>query len=102
MPAAFEEALLAGLKRPIYLRRGAYFEAIYSAFRGDLNLLTSAIFCGDIWEMDLAMPAALGAKVHLLSRAAPFDTYAYEMQALATCGNRGNTSADLSGLLAWL
>ena len=49
--------------------------------------------------MDLAMPYELGAKVHLLDRAAPFETYCYERQALVAYGDRGKTSADLSGLL---
>jgi hypothetical protein len=52
--------------------------------------------------MDLAMPYALGAKVHLLDRAAPFETYTYERQALARYGDRGKMSPDLSGLLDWL
>src|SRR5262249_48390723 len=30
---------------------------------GDFDALTNTVFCGDIWEMDLAMPYALGAKV---------------------------------------
>ncbi len=91
----------AGLVRPIYLRRGAYFEAICSALRGDLSFLSSTVFCGDIWEMDLAMPFALGAKVHLIERAPPFSTYPYEHQLLANCGERGRTSSDLRGLLEW-
>jgi hypothetical protein len=66
---------------------------------GDFDALTNTVFCGDIWEMDLAMPYALGAKVHLLDRTAPFDTCPYERQALAAYGK---TSADLSGLLDWL
>jgi len=102
LPVAYGEKLLTETERPIYLRRGAYFEAINRAFAGDLDATTNAIFCGDTWEMDLAMPYALGAKVHLLDRAAPFETYAYERQALAGYGDRGKTSADLSGLLAWL
>ena len=69
---------------------------------GDFDVLTDTVFCGDTWEMDLAMPYALGANVHLLDRAAPFETYPYERQALAACGDRGKTSVDLSGLLAWL
>ena len=48
------------------------------------------------------MPYALGAKVHLLDRAAPFDTYPYEREALVGYGDRGKTSADLSGLLIGL
>jgi hypothetical protein len=97
LPAATEGAL----QRPIYLRRGAYFEAINKVLAGDLGLLSNTLFCGDVWEMDLAMPYALGARVHLLDRAEPFPTYPYELQAIAACGARGKRSADLSGLLDW-
>ena len=69
---------------------------------GDIGLITSTVFCGDIWEMDLAMPYALGACVHLIDRAAPFDTYEFEMNAAAAGGARAKTSGDLTGLLAWL
>jgi hypothetical protein len=88
--------------RPIYLRRGAYFDAISRALGGDFTLLPKTVFCGDIWEMDLAMPHALGANVHLLDRAAPFNTYEHERRAIETYGQRAKTSDDLSGLLAWL
>jgi hypothetical protein len=102
LPVAYGEKLLAETERPIYLRRGAYFEAINRVVAGDFDALTNTVFCGDTWEMDLAMPYALGANVHLLDRAAPFETYRYERQALVTYGSRGKTSADLSGLLNWL
>jgi len=102
LPAAYGEKLLTETERPVYLRRGPYFEAINRVLDGDFDALTNTVFCGDTWEMDLAMPGALGAKVHLLDRAAPFETYAYERQALARYGDRGKTSADLSGLLDWL
>jgi hypothetical protein len=97
LPVAIEGLL----PRPIYLRRGAYFEAINRALAGDMGRLSSALFCGDIFEMDLAMPAALGARVHLLDRAEPFPTYAYEREALDEYGERGGNSAELTGLLAW-
>jgi phosphoserine phosphatase len=100
LPVAYGDKLL--IERPIYLRRGAYLEAIDRVVNGDFDQLTNTVFCGDIWEMDLAMPYALGAKVHLLDRAAPFETYPYERQALAGYGARGKTSVDLSGLLDWL
>jgi hypothetical protein len=96
LPAAIEGVL----SRPIYLRRGAYFEAINRALAGDMGRLSSTLFCGDILEMDLAMPAALGARVHLLDRAEPFPTYAYEREALEQFGERGGNSSELSGLLA--
>ncbi len=102
LPVAYGERPFLETERPIYLRRGTYFEAINRALDGDFDALTRTVFCGDIWEMDLAMPYALGAKVHLLDRAAPFDTYSYERQALVEYGDRGKTSADLSGLLNWL
>jgi len=102
LPVAYGEKLLPEIERPVYLRRGAYFEAINRVVAGDFDALTNTVFCGDIWEMDLAMPYALGAKVHLLDRAAPFETYRYERQALAAYGDRAKTSADLSGLLDWL
>jgi hypothetical protein len=102
LPVAYGENPPAETERPIYLRRGAYFEAITRGLAGDFDALTNTVFCGDIWEMDLAMPHALGAKVHLLDRTAPFETYAYERQALQGYGDRGGTSADLSGLLDWL
>ena len=102
LTVAYGDKLLTETERPIYLRRGAYFEAINRVVAGDFDLLTNTVFCGDTWEMDLAMPYALGAKIHLLDRAAPFETYGYERQALAGCGDRGKTSADLSGLLSWL
>ncbi|MFX6288821.1 hypothetical protein ABTF70_18660, partial [Acinetobacter baumannii] len=84
-----------------YLRRGAYFEAIHRALAGDLAALSSTLFCGDVFEMDLAMPHALGARVHLVDRAAPFSTYAYERSALAACGDRGRGSVELGGVLEW-
>jgi hypothetical protein len=102
LPVAYGEKLLTETERPIYLRRAAYFEAINRVLAGDFDALTNTVFCGDTWEMDLAMPYALGAKVHLLDRAPPFETYCYERQALAGCGDRGKKSADLSGLLSWL
>jgi hypothetical protein len=102
LPVAYDEKPRPEIERPIYLRRGAYFEAISRVLEGDFDALANTVFCGDTWEMDLAMPYVLGAKIHLLDRAAPFETYAYERQALAGCGLRGKSSADLSGLLDWL
>lgn len=103
LPAAFDSSEpVQSIGRPIYLRRGAYFDAVSRVLSGDFTLLPNTVFCGDIWEMDLAMPHALGGNVHLVDRAAPFTTYEYERQAIETYGQRAKASADLSGLLAWL
>ena len=92
----------AGIHRPVYLRRGPYFEAICTAFSNHLNRLHTTVFCGDIWEMDLAMPYALGANIHLVERAQPFETYAYELKAVLNDPKRGKISEDLHGLLTWI
>lgn len=90
-----------GLQRPIYLRRGSYFEAmcdVYNRF-GDadkpiVNKLEETLVCGDIYELDLAMPAALGAQVHLIERAEPFPLYEYERARMG----KGQISATLKAL----
>lgn len=79
------------LDRPVYLRRGAYFEALCAT----TFPLEQTLVCGDIWELDLALPAALGAHVHLIERAPPFETYRYERERLA----KGQASPTLKGLL---
>jgi FMN phosphatase YigB (HAD superfamily) len=88
----------AGTVRPIYLRRGAYFDALCGLWR-DLGApdyaIAQTLVCGDIWELDLAMPRALGAHVHLIRRAPPFDTYPYELAQLPPA----DTSGDLRGLV---
>lgn len=88
-----------GLARPIYLRRGAYFDALCGLWR-DLGAkryaIAETLVCGDIWELDLAMPRALGAAVHLIRRAPPFETYPYE---LAQLGAPRDVSTDLRGLV---
>ncbi|SDG74855.1 hypothetical protein SAMN04487996_122152 [Dyadobacter soli] len=91
-----------GIGRPVYLRRAAYFEAICAAFNNDLSRLPTTVVCGDIWEMDLALPYALGANIHLIERASPFDTYAYERKVTLQDATRGKISSDLRGLLEWV
>jgi hypothetical protein len=88
-----------GLDRPVYLRRGKYFEALSAVWGSDPSAIADTLVCGDVWELDLAMPAALGCEVHLVTRGAPFETYAYEIDATLASA-RGGVSDDLTGLLA--
>ncbi len=86
------------LGRPIYLRRGGYFEAlcdVYKNFGETAFPIEQTLVCGDIYDLDLAMPAALGAHVHLIERAAPYATYDYERARLA----KGHVTPNLKGLL---
>ncbi len=89
-----EHLTLDGLARPMLLRRGRYLDAL-AAMEAALGVpLGRALVCGDVFELDLAMPHALGAHVHLVSRAT---TPAYELRALATMPRAG-TSDDLHAL----
>ncbi|TMQ10944.1 MAG: HAD family hydrolase [Deltaproteobacteria bacterium] len=87
-----------GVARPIYLRRGSYFEALCGLW-SDLGArdfpAAETLVCGDVWELDLAMPRALGAAVHLLRRTPPFETYPYELAQLPA----RDVSKDLRGLV---
>ena len=48
------------IQRPIYLRRGRYFEALCKVWKNDASAIARTLVCGDVWELDLAMPRALG------------------------------------------
>lgn len=98
LPAAEDPAGLA-MSRPIYLRRGSYFEAICRALGNNVANLSKTLVCGDVWELDLAMPFYVGMQVHLIDRASPFDTYEYERLRIDACGARGGSSKDLNGVL---
>lgn len=86
LPAA-EPELVDG--RPVYLRRGGYFEALSTVW-GHENRADRTLVCGDIWELDLAMPTVLGAHVHLVEREAPYGTYDYEKRSIERLGRRAS------------
>lgn len=88
-----------GLARPTWLRRGAFFDALADVWGADADAPAATIFAGDIWELDLALPAALGCHVHLVERAAPLATHEAERATVAATPGAG-FSADLRGLLA--
>ena len=86
-----------GLERPLYLRRGHYHDALSAIWRATGTEPAGTLVCGDIFELDLALPAALGARVHLVGRAS---TPAWEREAVERAG--GTFSTELRGLLACL
>ncbi|MDP2309657.1 MAG: HAD family hydrolase [Pseudomonadota bacterium] len=86
------------LRRPTWLRRGAFFDALADVWGADAAGPAKTVFCGDIWELDLALPAALGCDVHLVERAAPLATHDAERTAV-TMAPRASISADLWGLV---
>lgn len=95
LPAQME---VAGLGRPMHLRRGHYFEALRKIWEETGARPETTMVCGDIFELDLAMPARLGARVHLVARP---ETPEYERRA-ARAMPGGSTSQELKGLLLHL
>ena len=60
---------LPGLERPVLLRRRLYHDAL-DALRREAGVPWSAVVVvGDIFELDLALPLAMGARVGLLCNA---------------------------------
>ncbi|MCU1350247.1 MAG: hypothetical protein JWO56_3277 [Acidobacteria bacterium] len=80
-----ESVQVAGLTRPILLRRGSYFDALRRLWEDPAHPATAAttLVVGDVWELDLAMPAALGCQIHLVLRD---NTYDYELNAAKAAG----------------
>jgi hypothetical protein len=88
-----------GLRRGVQLKRGAYLDALCRAWSDTGVSRENTLVCGDIQELDLALPAALGCQVHLLQRPT---THAYERRAMQDLGARGGFSSTLTALLARL
>ncbi len=83
-----------GLDRPLYLRRGRYYERLRELWTELGVEPAQTLVAGDIFELDLALPATLGARVHLVGRDR---TPRWERDACAGMG--GTFSTRLSGVL---
>lgn len=92
LPALIEWPELA---RPVRLRRGRYFEVLAALWNETATHPGSTLVVGDNFELDLAMPAALGAHVHLALRAS---TMPHE-ERLARAMARGEASERLAAVL---
>jgi FMN phosphatase YigB (HAD superfamily) len=93
-----EERWLPGLdSRPVYVRRGRYFDALRRVWAAADAAPVDALVVGDIFELDLALPAELGAQVHRLARP---ETADYEKAAVESLSPRGAWSEELSAVLS--
>ena len=92
-----ETLSVASLPRAIYVRRGKYYEALRRIWQESETTPESTLVVGDIFELDLALPAALGAKVVLVERP---NTLAYERAATLAAG--GHIVRELSEVLPLL
>jgi FMN phosphatase YigB (HAD superfamily) len=78
------------LQRPVLLRRGFYFDVLSAIWKETGATPQTTLVCGDLFELDLALPQALGTRVHLVSRDS---TALYEKAAV------GSHSDDLRDIL---
>ena len=72
---AAAELAVPGLDRPVLLRRHAYFEILQAVLDEAGAAWTDLTVVGDIFELDLALPLALGARVGLVAspRTPPYE-----------------------------
>ncbi len=90
------ERRVPGLARPLLLRRGRYHDALAAIWAATGAHPGNTLVCGDVFELDLALPAELGAHVHLVRRER---THAYELSAVSALGARGGVSDGLAAIL---
>jgi len=84
------------LPRPVYLRRGRYYEALRDIWSQTGTGPESTLVAGDIYELDLVLPAALGAHVQLVARD---NALPYEVKAMELLGSRGGVHRSLHAIL---
>ncbi len=84
-----------GVGRPIHLRRGRYFDLLRAAWDETGTAPASTLVVGDVFELDHAMPAALGTHVHLVTRAG---TMPHE-ERLARMMVRGDADGRLAAIV---
>ncbi|MBF5045206.1 HAD family hydrolase [Aggregicoccus sp. 17bor-14] len=90
------EVRVAGLDRPVFLHRPRYLEVLRSIWAECGVGPEQTLVCGDIFELDLALPAALGATVRLITRP---NTPRFEQAAVAALP-RGQVVGALTELVA--
>ena len=91
------EMSLPGLSRPVLLRRRMYHDILKSVLDASGATFGDLIVIGDIFELDLAMPLALGARVGLVVSS---HTPAYE-RAFVSAHPRGRVIEHLSEIPAF-
>jgi hypothetical protein len=62
-----EAMTLPGLDRPVFLRRRLYHDVLWDLLSGAGLGWQDLVVCGDIFELDLALPMAMGATVALMA-----------------------------------
>ncbi|MBO6936966.1 MAG: HAD family hydrolase [Deltaproteobacteria bacterium] len=89
---------IADLERPVYPRRGHYFDLLNSIWTETGTTPADTLVAGDIFELDLMLPAVLGSEVMLVTKPRTAD---FEKTACAAL-ERGSVTDDLHAVLARL
>jgi len=91
-----EDLAVPGLtSRKVALKRGHYYDVLKRAWEETGSTPAETFVCGDIFELDLALPLTLGAHIHLMVHDA---TPPYEVSYVDQ-HERGGTSRELSEIL---
>jgi len=88
-----ETMQMDGLERAVYLRRKLYFDVLKDVAEG--RSFENLLVVGDIFELDLALPAYFGAHICLATNQ---NTPDYEKQFAKSLG-RGHAAEDLKEIL---
>jgi hypothetical protein len=91
------EMVIPGLNRTVLLRRRSYFEILQQVVIEAESSFDELVVVGDIFELDLAMPLALGARVGLVTSSRTPD---YE-RAFVTAHPRAKLINDLAEIPAF-
>jgi hypothetical protein len=91
------ELTIPGLERNVLLRRRAYYEILADVVKEAGSSFNELVVVGDIFELDLALPLSLGARVGLVTSSR---TPAYE-RAFVTAHPRAALIEDLSQIPAF-
>lgn len=81
-----ETQMLDGLPRPVYLRRGRYYEVLRRIWQETSTKPEATLLVGDIYELDLAMPYHLGVSIHLIASAVTPDYERSFVTRMQRCG----------------
>lgn len=93
-----ETLTMPGLARPILLRRKPYYDVLSRLLAAANQTFDDLVVVGDIFELDLAMPLAMGARVILMANHA---TPPYEI-AYVSAHARGHVARSLPEVAAAL
>jgi len=94
VPETFQ---VEGWGRPVYPRRGHYFDALESVWQESGTAPAETLVVGDVFELDLALPATLGCRVHLTAGPRTLDCERRGVEAF-----HGRATADLAAVLDYL